>query len=144
MNYGIITKPSWDIKFLITAITFPGKEPSDPFPMVTCTFMFIGSTEPWTFLDNHDLYCLVDGERVEMPETAHKGEILPPLFDWDVEAVTEYVSFILSWEEFNKLCDAHKVEFKLGSREFQAEVIEFALWRQIRQTYLDLLEEKAL
>jgi len=46
--------------------------------------------------------------------------------------------------QFGELYDAQKVEFKLGSREFQAEVIEFALWRQIRQTYLDLLEEKAL
>lgn len=120
---------------LTSMIKFKGKIPKDSSPLVRMNF-FSFSSGSWKFLSNHGLYALVDSKPMKMPKTDHQGSV-------GIDGgVSEIISFWLSWDEFCKLCDAKIVEFQLGSEEFKAEEPEFAFWRQFRQTYLDLLEEK--
>jgi len=118
---------------LFTGITFEGKIPEDSAPLVNMAFFSV--SDSWEFLSSHDLRALVNGEPMEMPETQHSGDV-------NTGGVLEFVLFELSWDEFCKLCDAEMVEFQLGFEEFEAGEPEVTLWRQVRQTYLDLLEEK--
>lgn len=114
-------------------ISFEGKVPKDQSPLVTVGFFSI--SKDWKFLRGHDLYALVDSKPMEMPKTKREGGIIGGF-------VSETIFFKLSWEDFCKLCDAQVVEFQLGLEEFKVGEPEFALLRQFRQVYLDLLEEK--
>lgn len=118
--------------YLQGGINFKGDIATEEAPTVMMAFFAIN--EEWKFLKYHDLLALVDNEPMEMPETNHDGSVMRG-------AVIEAIYFGLDWEKFCKLCDAEKVEFRLGLEEFEMSQIEFNILRQLRQAYLDLLKK---
>lgn len=119
--------------YLIPSISFKGKVPTDSTPIVG--LMFVSINEGWKYLKNHELFALVDDKPMTMPETKHDGQV------WLGGDVLESVYFVLTWDKFCKLCEAQKVEFKLGIKEFEIAPVEFMALRQVRKMYEGLLKD---
>ena len=67
----------------------------------------------WKYLENHDLTFLADGISIPIPKTSHNGVVDA----FGNNKLAEYVYFTINWPDFLKLCDATKVEYKLGAYE---------------------------
>ncbi|MCK4825559.1 hypothetical protein KA005_57960 [bacterium] len=131
----------WEQEFykrpcLFPFVTFDGKVPSDPSPLLNMAFLSKSRDRKFISGYNLRLRALVDGKPMAMPETNRTGDV------GRSGTVIEIIFFDLPWEDFYKLCDAQVIEFQLGLEEFKVGEPEFAAWRQFRQAYLDLLEDK--
>ncbi|MFX0136503.1 MAG: hypothetical protein ACFFDN_22880, partial [Candidatus Hodarchaeota archaeon] len=49
--------------------------------------------------------------------------------------------FVLAWDKFVRLCNAQKVEFKLGIKEFELAPVELKALRQVREKYKEMLKD---
>ena len=119
--------------YLIASITFKGKVPTDSTP--TVGLVLVSINESWKYLKNHELYALVNDKPMTMPETKHNGQV------WSGGDVLESVSFVLAWDKFCKLCEAQKIEFKLGTKEFEIARVERVALRKVREMYEEMLKE---
>ncbi len=73
---------------------------------------FYSSSEGWRFLKFHRLDVLADGERVDVPEVLHRGDVVSG-------GVTEYMTVDLPVSSFIKIANAESVEMRLGGVELQ-------------------------
>jgi hypothetical protein len=72
--------------------------------------IFISGGSDWRFLKDHTLYALVDGERLELGEGSHDGNVY-------LGGVSEEMIFNLTRDQFEKLANAKSVEIQLGGFE---------------------------
>jgi len=72
--------------------------------------IFISGGADWRFLKDHKLYALVDGERLELGEGQHDGNVY-------LGGVSEEMIFDLTREQFEKLANGKSVEIQLGGFE---------------------------
>ena len=118
---------------LIATITFKGKVPTDSTPSVG--LILVSINESWKYLKNHELYALVNDKPMTMPETEHQGQT------WADGDVIESIIFVLDWDRFCKLCEAQKVEFKLGTKEFKIAAVERGALKMVRKKYEEMLKD---
>jgi hypothetical protein len=71
----------------------------------------ISSSREWRFLKNHALNALIDGERLALGEGQHDGKVDRG------DAVSEYIAFNLTKEQFEKIANGKSVEIQLGDFE---------------------------
>ncbi|MFX0205277.1 MAG: hypothetical protein ACFFDT_04780 [Candidatus Hodarchaeota archaeon] len=119
--------------YLIASISFKGKVPTDNAPAVE--LVLVSVNEDWMYIRDHKLYALLDDKPMTMPETTHDGQT------WSGGDVFESVYFVLAWDKFVRLCNAHKVEFKLGIKEFELAPVELKALRQVREKYKEMLKD---
>jgi hypothetical protein len=72
--------------------------------------IFITGSADWRFLKDHSLYALVDGERFELGEGKHDGDV-------HYGGVTEELIFELTRSQFEVLATGRSVEIQLGGFE---------------------------
>ncbi len=82
-------------------------------------FVFITDSGGWLFLKDHKLYALIDGERLELGEGQHDGDVY-------LGGVSEQMIFDLTREQFEKFANGKSVEIQLGGfpRKLKTEQIE--------------------
>ena len=112
---------------LFVGITYSGKTP--PKGGVFVDLVFHSINDSWRYLNSYDLYCLADDKPIEMPETKRSGEVKKGLF------VIETIYCKLSYETFEQLCKASKLEFKLAHKEFAVSEEEQIALKQLKQVY---------
>lgn len=72
--------------------------------------IFITGGADWRFLKDHRLYALVDGERLELGEGQHDGNVY-------LGGVSEEMIFDLTRDQIEKLANGKSVEIQLGGFE---------------------------
>ncbi|MCK4828788.1 hypothetical protein KA005_74375 [bacterium] len=112
---------------LMPSISYKGKTP--PGLGVTVNLGFFSVNDSWKYLKSHDLYCLADDQPIELPETNHRGEVMSS------GSVLEVIHFDVSYETFEVLCKASKLEFKLHLTEFKLSEKEQTVLKQFKQVY---------
>jgi len=82
-------------------------------------FIFITDSADWRFLKDHKLYALIDGERLELGEGQHDGDVY-------LGGVKEEMIFELTREQLEKFANGKSVEIQLGGfpRKLKSEQIE--------------------
>lgn len=83
------------------------KQPADDFALV-----FHSDSREWRFLKNHDLYMLVDGERIAVGEADYDGDV-------ERDGVSEFMRYSLSPDLIRRLAAAKQVQLKIGRVEVE-------------------------
>ncbi len=91
---------------------------------------FVSYTEDWKYLDVRKIYCLVDGKPLGPFKCERIAEVLSG------GSVNEMLVFNMDWNDFMKVCDAKKVEFKIGLTEFALSSNEKLVTRHVRDLIL--------
>ena len=112
---------------LFAGIEYKGKIPPGLGVMVDLAFFSVNDS--WEYLKSHDVFCLADDQSIELPETNHSGEVRSS------GKVIEIINFIVSYETFELLCKASKLEFKLYLTEFKLSEKEQTVLKQLKQVY---------
>jgi hypothetical protein len=87
---------------------YSGQTPSIPN---ACLLGFVLTNPSWAYLRCHSLYCLADGNPIELPSSKHRGDV-------GRGYVIEQVSVWISFSIIEQLSKSEKVEFKLCNTEF--------------------------
>ena len=95
---------------MMAAFTFTGQKLEKPVDHVTLAFL--SSSKEWTFLQDQDLYVLVDGERLSLGKAERDSDI-------KLGGVKEYLGVSLPYDTFLKIANGKNVEMKLGPKEFK-------------------------
>jgi hypothetical protein len=88
--------------------SYPGQTPSRP---MDCQLGFVLTNPSWAYLRCHYLYCLADGNPVELPPSKHHGDV-------GRGSVLEQVFVWVSFSIIEQLSKSERVEFKLCNTEF--------------------------
>lgn len=83
------------------------KQPADDFAL-----LFRSYSREWRFLKNHDLFMLVDGERIAVGNSDYDGDV-------ERNGVSEFMLYSLSPDLIRRLAGAKQVEFKVGRVEIK-------------------------
>lgn len=76
----------------------------------TFAIYFSADSGSWEFLKDHHLYAIIDGERLDLGDGTHDGDI-------HYTGVSEQLAFVLTREQFAKFANGKSVEIKLGTIE---------------------------
>jgi hypothetical protein len=87
---------------------YDGQTPSRP---ALCVLGFASISPNWKFLRCHSLYCLADGNPVELPPSKHSGNV-------GKSYVLERISAMVPFSIIEQLSKCEKVEFKICNTEF--------------------------
>ncbi len=72
--------------------------------------LFETSGGDWAFLKDHHFYAIADGERMDLGDGEHDGDV-------KLGGVSEYLIYKLTSENFHKIASAKKLEIKIGQYE---------------------------
>jgi hypothetical protein len=87
--------------------------------------LFRSRSKEWQFLKNHEMYMLIDGDRVSLGEAEYDGDI-------ERSGVSEFMGYLIPRDLFERLSSARQVELKIGRWEV-------ALKDEHLQAFRDLL-----
>jgi len=104
--------PFIDRLSISASFTFEGESQSAPVSEIT--LIFYSYSSDWRFLNNRDLYVIVDGERMDLGEGARSGSVTSR---YRSVGVTETLVFAVPFTVFEKFTNAKSVEFKVGPIE---------------------------
>jgi|SRR6185503_14283152 len=94
-------------------------------PVNNFVLWFQATGKDWTFLKDRDLYALIDGERFDLGEGRHDGDVR------HYGGVSETLGFLIPAEVFQKMGKAEKTELKIGR-------IELTLKDEHKEAFRDL------
>jgi hypothetical protein len=123
---NIWERPGFD--FLVQGI---GQECSDPM----FALVFRSKSSSWKYLECNSVLCLIDGEKLDLPESRHDGKVL------DSANVVEYISVFSDKATFEKLWNAKQVEFKVCNDEFSLSPIEMRMLQELKNYLSPKAEE---
>jgi hypothetical protein len=112
---------------ITASFTFEGERQTRPISDVM--LILDSHSNTWRFLNNRDLYAIVDGERLELGEGRRTGYVST---GYRSVGVTERLIFDVPLAVFEKFSTAKSVELKVG-------FIEFALKNEHVIAFRDLL-----
>lgn len=87
---------------------FSGKRLTNPAE--DFALLFRSRSREWQFLRNHDLYMLIDGERVTVGEAEYDGNV-------ESGGVSEFMRYLVSPDLVKRIAGAKQVELKIGRWE---------------------------
>ena len=95
---------------MIAAFSVPGQKLVKPVGSVTLAFE--SKSKEWKFLNERNLYALVNGERLNLGEAVRDSDVRRG-------GVSEFLSVSVPYETFIKIANGKTVEMKLGEKEFK-------------------------
>lgn len=111
-------------QFYMTArFRFAGETVSKP--VNNFALWFRASGRDWQFLKSRDLHALIDGERFDLGEGKHDGDV-------GRRGVSEAIGFLIPSEVFQKLANAQRAELRVGN-------FELTLKDEHKEAFRDLL-----
>jgi hypothetical protein len=96
-----------------------------------CTIAFALSSSSWVYLRCHSIYCLTDGNPLELPPSKHEGKA-------GRGYVIEFISILIPFSIIEQLSKSEKVEFKICNTEFTLTKQEM----QDLRTFVEAFSEK--
>lgn len=81
-------------------------------PIDVLTIAFISSSKDWQFLNDQDLYVLVDGERLNLGKARRNSNV-------KLGRVKEMLAVDVGFDVFSSIANGTKVEMKLGPKELK-------------------------
>lgn len=94
-------------------VLFPGTIPKTHVSYVSLTFRVYG--QRWRFLYDKSLYALINGERKDLGEGSHYGELT------NFGGVTETLTFMIPTDTFETIAKSRPVDFQAGGCELSLE-----------------------
>ncbi len=89
----------------------------------------------WRYLDYHPLHLLIDGSRLDLGDTKHKGNVITGA------GVSEHMTAMIDRKKFVAIACAQNLEAKLGSTEFS---VPYSARRGMQQFAEMLIHSPAL
>jgi hypothetical protein len=87
---------------------YPGQILTEPVSFFALWFQASG--QKWEFLKSRQLYALIDGERFDLGEGLHDGDV-------QRRGVSESLGFVIAAEVFKKMGTGSVVELRIGDFE---------------------------
>lgn len=102
---------------LAASFSFKGKGAGKDIEHFYLIFTYVGSD--WRYLKDSSLYCLIDGERVDLGSArARESEVD---VGYSTVQVKEWLLFTVNYQTLHRISQAKSVEIRLGDTEFHLD-----------------------